>query len=81
MPERPDIEIYVEALRRRVAGQELRRMEIGHPFLLRSVDPSSRDVEGKRVLGIRRMGKRIILKADWPRSVEELEARYGGRDR
>ena len=61
MPELPDITLYIEALEPRVRGQTLQRIRIANPFLLRSVSPSPREVEGARVVGLRRMGKRIVL--------------------
>ena len=61
MPELPDVEIYVEHLRRRVLGEPLEHARVASPFLVRSFDPPLREAEGKRVLGIRRMGKRIVF--------------------
>ncbi|HEX9844050.1 MAG TPA: DNA-formamidopyrimidine glycosylase family protein [bacterium] len=61
MPELPDVTLYIEALEPRVRGQPLQRIRIANPFLLRSVSPSPREVEGARVVGLRRMGKRIVL--------------------
>jgi formamidopyrimidine-DNA glycosylase len=61
MPELPDITVYVEALEQRVVGETLERIDIASPFVLRSVDPPIREAEGKRVLGVRRLGKRIVL--------------------
>jgi formamidopyrimidine-DNA glycosylase len=61
MPELPDIVVYVEALERRVVGGTLERATIASPFVLRSVDPPVREIEGKRVVAARRMGKRIVL--------------------
>ena len=61
MPELPDITVYVEALEERVAGETLEKIEIASPFILRSVEPPVREAEGKRVAGVRRMGKRIVL--------------------
>jgi formamidopyrimidine-DNA glycosylase len=61
MPELPDIVVYVEALAKRVVGSALERATIASPFVLRSVDPPVREIEGKRVVGVRRMGKRIVL--------------------
>jgi formamidopyrimidine-DNA glycosylase len=61
MPELPDLAVYVEALEQRVVGESLERIEIASPFVLRSVDPPIREAEGKRVLGVRRLGKRIVL--------------------
>jgi formamidopyrimidine-DNA glycosylase len=61
VPELPDIEVYVEALARRTVGEPLRAVRLGSPFLLRSADPPLRAAEGKRVLAVRRLGKRIVL--------------------
>jgi formamidopyrimidine-DNA glycosylase len=61
MPELPDITVYIEALERRVVGDTLDRVRIAKPFLLRSVDPPITAAQGKRVLDVRRMGKRIVL--------------------
>ena len=61
MPELPDITVYIEALESRVVGQTLDRVRIPKPFLLRSVDPPITAAQGKRVVGVRRMGKRIVL--------------------
>ena len=64
MPELPDITVYIEALASRVVGQPLERMRIAKPFLLRSVDPPISEANGKRVTGVRRMGKRIVLELE-----------------
>ncbi len=61
MPELPDIAVYVEALERRIRGQPLERIRLGSPFVLRSVDPPLGVFAGRRVLGLRRLGKRIVL--------------------
>ena len=61
MPELPDVEIYVEALRRRIIGQILERVRLASPFLLRSVSPPLDVVVGCRVLGVERLGKRIVI--------------------
>jgi formamidopyrimidine-DNA glycosylase len=64
MPELPDITAYVEALRRRVVGQPLDEVRLKTPFLLRTVDPPLGDLIGKRVVGVDRLGKRIVLEMD-----------------
>ena len=60
MPELPDIVVYLEALERRIVGQPLERVRIVSPFVLRSVDPPIAAAEGRRVAGLRRLGKRIV---------------------
>jgi formamidopyrimidine-DNA glycosylase len=64
MPEYPDVVVYVEHLRRRLIGQTLEKIRLASPFLLRSAVPPLRDAEGKRVLGVSRLGKRIILELE-----------------
>jgi formamidopyrimidine-DNA glycosylase len=61
MPELPDVELYVEALRERIVGHQLRRVEIRGPFLLRTFDPPLAAAEGKGAREVRRIGKRIAL--------------------
>jgi formamidopyrimidine-DNA glycosylase len=61
MPELPDIAIYRDALEARVAGKVLVQLRIDNPFVLRTAVPPIAAVEGKRVLEVRRMGKRIVL--------------------
>ena len=61
MPELPDVVVYLEALQPRVLGQPLERVRLASPFLLRSVSPPLSSAEGKRVVGLRRLGKRLVL--------------------
>ena len=61
MPELPDVELYLHALRPRVLDKTLHGVRIVSPFLLRTVEPSLDEVTGKRVLDVRRLGKRIVL--------------------
>ncbi len=61
MPELPDITVYLEALERRILGQELEGVRIGSPFLLRTFDPPLEAVRGKTVRELRRIGKRIAI--------------------
>jgi formamidopyrimidine-DNA glycosylase len=61
VPELPDVEVYVDHLRRRVLGQALEAVRVASPFLVRSFDPPIAQAAGRRVAGVRRMGKRIVL--------------------
>jgi len=61
MPELPDVSVYLERLTAKVVGHRLERVRIGHPFLLRSVTPPIGAVEGHLVVGVERLGKRIVL--------------------
>jgi formamidopyrimidine-DNA glycosylase len=61
VPEFPDIVVYLEALEKRILGQELVRTLIQAPYLLRTVTPSLQSAEGKKVERLRRIGKRICI--------------------
>lgn len=61
MPELPDISAYITALEARVLGQVLAHVRLGSVFLLRTVDPPLSAAEGKRVVALRRVGKRIAI--------------------
>jgi formamidopyrimidine-DNA glycosylase len=61
MPELPDIEAYLGALRTRVVGERLIKVRIASPFLLRTVEPPLSSVEGQVVRELRRVGKRLAF--------------------
>jgi formamidopyrimidine-DNA glycosylase len=61
VPELPDVTVYIESLEKRIAGSVLERVRLSSPFLLRSVEPPIAAAEGRRVLGLRRLGKRIVI--------------------
>ena len=61
MPELPDIAAYIAALEARILGQPLERIRLASVFLLRTVDPPLESVEGRPVVGLRRIGKRIAI--------------------
>ena len=60
MPELPDVSVYVECLDRRLRGEQLERVRVVSFFLVRTASPRLPDLEGKRVLAFRRMGKRLV---------------------
>ncbi len=62
VPELPDIELYLHALRPRLVGQPLEAVRLASPFLVRSVEPRPDAAVGRPLLEIRRMGKRIVWK-------------------
>jgi formamidopyrimidine-DNA glycosylase len=64
MPELPDVVVYIEALERRIVGRTLQRIRLASPFLLRSVDPPLPEAYRKKVLGLRRLGKRIVFELE-----------------
>jgi formamidopyrimidine-DNA glycosylase len=61
VPELPDITLYLAQLTPRILHQPLLRLDVRSPFVLRSVDPPSSALEGRRVVGLTRMGKRIVF--------------------
>ena len=61
MPELPDIVVYLQALESRILDQRLLQIRLNTPFLLRTVAPAPGELEGKRVRGVGRLGKRIVL--------------------
>jgi len=61
MPELPDVTVYVEALERRIVGRRLAEIRLNSPFVLRTVAPPLAEAQGRRVIGVRRLGKRIVI--------------------
>jgi formamidopyrimidine-DNA glycosylase len=64
MPELPDILAYLRALESRIVGQPLEHIRIASLFLLRTVDPPLSELENKKVVALRRLGKRIAIGAE-----------------
>jgi len=64
MPELPDIALYLEHLAPRVLNQTLEGILVRSPFVVRSVDPPISAAAGKQVLGLRRLGKRIVFELE-----------------
>ena len=64
MPELPDVELYLHALRPRVVGQRIERVRIGNAFIVRTYDPPVSAVEGVTIRGVTRLGKRIVFGFD-----------------
>ena len=64
MPELPDVTVYVELIAAKTVGRKIEQARVTNPFVVRSVDPPIRDVEGRTVREIRRIGKRIALGLD-----------------
>ena len=60
MPELPDIELYLHALQSRIVGRRLDRIRLASPFLVRSFDPPIDHANGKKVVALRRLGKRLV---------------------
>jgi len=61
VPELPDVVVYLECLGPRILAQRLERVRLRSPFFLRSVEPPLAAAEGRRVTGLRRLGKRLVI--------------------
>src|ERR1043165_1848196 len=64
MPELPDVTVYLEALSARVRGHKLLGVRLASPFGLRTFDPPLSAAAGKKVLALRRVGKRLVLELE-----------------
>ncbi len=64
MPELPDILLYLRALQPRIVGRRITGVRLASPFLLRSVDPPLSAVEGRTIVGLRRLGKRVVIETE-----------------
>jgi formamidopyrimidine-DNA glycosylase len=64
MPELPDVTVYVESLQARLQGRVLQRVRLLDPFVLRTALPPIASAEGRRIAGVERLGKRVVLALD-----------------
>jgi len=64
VPELPDILLYLHALAPRVLGHRIERIRLASPFLLRSIDPPLASAEGRTVVALNRVGKRIVFELE-----------------
>lgn len=64
MPELPDITIYLESLEQRISGVRLEKIRLANPFLVRTYEPKLEDTFGRTVVGLRRMGKRVVFELE-----------------
>jgi formamidopyrimidine-DNA glycosylase len=64
MPELPDVVVYLERLEALVGGATLERIRLASPWVLRTFDPPVSAVEGKKVTGFRRIGKRLVFELE-----------------
>ena len=61
MPELPDLTVYLDSLAPRIVGRILARVELRNPFILRSAVPPIAAAHQKKVIGLQRLGKRIVI--------------------
>jgi formamidopyrimidine-DNA glycosylase len=64
VPELPDITVYVERIAERTKGRALEGVRLASPFVLRTAVPPIKDLTGKIVRDVSRLGKRIVLHFD-----------------
>ena len=64
MPEIPDLESYVAALRPRIVGARLESIGLKNLFLLRTVDPPLEEAFHREVKDVRRFQKRILIELE-----------------
>ena len=64
MPELPDILLYLHALRPRVVGRRVEAVRLASPFLLRSIEPPLSAIEGRTIVDLHRLGKRVVFEAE-----------------
>ena len=64
MPELPDITVYIERLAAKALGRKLQRVRLLNAFVLRTALPPIVSVDGQHVVGVERLGKRIVLVLD-----------------
>jgi len=63
VPELPDILLYLRALEPRIVGRQATGVRLASPFLLRSVEPPLSAIESRTIVGLRRLGKRVVIEA------------------
>src|SRR5213076_2334888 len=61
VPELPDVELYLAALRPRVLGHAVQKTRVASPFFVRTFDPPLTAIEGRVVMSLARVGKRLVL--------------------
>ncbi len=72
VPELPDIELYLHALRPRLVGHSIEAIRVGSPFLVRTTTPDIQTLVGRPVVAFHRLGKRVVVELDGPALVIHL---------
>jgi formamidopyrimidine-DNA glycosylase len=68
MPELPDVDIYVEHIAARTKGHAIEGIRLASPFVLRTAEPPLATIYGRKVAGVSRVGKRIVLAFPGPKN-------------
>ena len=61
VPELPDLETYRTAIAARIEGAPLISFRLGAPHLLASIAPAPEELVGLHAIGVRRIGKQLVL--------------------
>jgi formamidopyrimidine-DNA glycosylase len=64
VPELPDVQVYVERLSAYLVGQRISAVRLPKPFLVRTYDPPLSSVVGQRLVGVSRLGKRVVFELE-----------------
>ncbi|MFN0091480.1 MAG: Fpg/Nei family DNA glycosylase [Acidimicrobiales bacterium] len=64
MPELPDVVVYLEALERRIVDRPVQSVRIAGISLLQTYDPPIEAIVGRRVVGLARLGKRLVWRLE-----------------
>jgi formamidopyrimidine-DNA glycosylase len=64
VPELPDVELYLSALRPRIAGRTIERVRVASPFFVRTYDPPITVLAGRTIQALSRIGKRLVFEMD-----------------
>src|SRR3954462_9703653 len=64
MPELPEIELYMTRLQERLTGEKVERFVAFTPFVVRSVSPKPAEIEGLEIVGVSRLGKRLVIEME-----------------
>src|SRR5688572_15386760 len=61
MPELPDVTVYRERLAALLGGAVLQELRLKSAFVLRSVEPPPAALHGRTLVGVERLGKRLVF--------------------
>ncbi|HUX35665.1 MAG TPA: DNA-formamidopyrimidine glycosylase [Candidatus Paceibacterota bacterium] len=72
MPELPEVETIVRGLRKKIVGRKIVGVWLGWPKLVKSHNPAefARILKGKKITGVERRGKNILMDLSAPKGVE-----------
>jgi formamidopyrimidine-DNA glycosylase len=69
VPELPEVVAYLDALEPRIVDETLQAVRVSSFSLLKTYDPPISDAEGRTVVGLDRIGKRIVIALEGDRAL------------